>query len=211
MKQNEREFAGNIKSRNASGNNHEAHVVEGRIDLSISLLRANFVMVYFAVPTVVLLGAPYLYIWGGSGLKHMITDNTSLLWLAGIIIIGIFVHEAIHGITWVLGARKPLSSITFGFSWKTITPYAHCREAMKARPYRLGAVMPLLLLGILPSLAGIAGGWPLVMFTGLFFTFAAGGDMLILWLIRRVNADTLVEDHPSRAGCYVVTEPPIKR
>lgn len=33
---------------------------------------------------------------------------------------------------------------------------------------------------------------------------SAGGDWLILWLIRNVKAGSLVEDHPSKAGCYVL-------
>jgi hypothetical protein len=38
----------------------------------------------------------------------------------------------------------------------------------------------------------------------LIHTAAAGGDWLILWLIRGVKAGSLVEDHPSNAGCYVL-------
>lgn len=64
--------------------------------------------------------------------------------------------------------------------------------------------MPLLLLGVLPSLLAIVGGQGGMMAFGLFFTFAAGGDMLILWLLRDVPGDALVEDHPVRAGCYVL-------
>jgi hypothetical protein len=38
---------------------------------------------------------------------------------------------------------------------------------------------------------------------GLLFTFAAGGDALVLWLLRGVAPHRLVEDHPTRAGCFV--------
>ncbi len=77
---------------------------------------------------------------------------------------------------------------------------------MFAKPYRIGAVMPLILLGILPSLYAIAEGQAGLIAFGLFFTFAAGGDMLILWLLRDIPANALVEDHPTRAGCYVLVE-----
>jgi hypothetical protein len=39
---------------------------------------------------------------------------------------------------------------------------------------------------------------------GLVHTAAAGGDWLILWLIRKLKAGRLVEDHPTNAGCYVL-------
>jgi hypothetical protein len=40
----------------------------------------------------------------------------------------------------------------------------------------------------------------------LIFTLAAGGDALILWLLRGVPAGRLVRDHPSKPGCLVLPE-----
>ena len=92
-----------------------------------------------------------------------------------------------------------------GFQWKVLTPYAHCTVPMPARPYRIGAAVPGIALGIVPIAAATAlGNGPLLAF-GLFFLLAAGGDALILWLLRDVPGDRLVEDHPTRAGCYVLT------
>jgi len=62
-------------------------------------------------------------------------------------------------------------------------------------------------LGLLPSLVGIVTGNAPIMLFGLFFTFAAGGDALVLWLIRKVDPNALVEDHPTNAGCYVLEGP----
>lgn len=39
---------------------------------------------------------------------------------------------------------------------------------------------------------------------GIIYTFAAGGDWIIRWLLHHVKPGTLVEDHLSRAGCYVI-------
>ncbi len=60
------------------------------------------------------------------------------------------------------------------------------------------------MLGILPAAAGLVTGNPWVMFFGIFFLLAASGDAVILWLLRGVPANALVEDHPTRAGCYVI-------
>ena len=51
---------------------------------------------------------------------------------------------------------------------------------------------------------GIFTGNPFIFIFGLAFILAAGGDILILWLLRKVKAGSLVEDHPKRAGCYVI-------
>lgn len=175
-----------------------------REDRSISLLQANFQMVFVAVPAVLVFAIPYALFWDAAALFDV--SRTALGALVAAILLGIVVHEAIHGITWKLATGKPFGVIRFGFDWKTITPYAHCKEPMRTDAYRLGAGMPLLLMGVLPSIAGIATGSAAVMAFGLFFTFAAGGDMLILWLLRDVPGTALVEDHPSRAGSYVLRE-----
>jgi hypothetical protein len=39
---------------------------------------------------------------------------------------------------------------------------------------------------------------------GALFVLATGGDLLVLWVIRELPASALVEDHPTRAGCYVL-------
>ena len=186
----------------AESPSHESETQERRLDRSVSLLKANFLMVYFAVPSVLLLGAAYVWLWGYIPLVRVLQGGYTASLIA--LLAGIVVHEAIHGVTWKIAARKPFSAIRFGFHWKTLTPYAHCRESMPARAYRIGAVMPLLLLGVLPALAAIAWGHGGMMAFALFFTFAAGGDMLILWLLRDIPAAALVEDHPVRAGCTVV-------
>ncbi|MCB2203240.1 DUF3267 domain-containing protein [bacterium] len=174
-----------------------------REDRSVSLLQANFLMVYFALPAVLVLGVPYLLLWGTDGIRSIFVDG-GLLPLLVAVAVGIVVHEGIHGLTWKWLTGKPFGVIRFGFDWKTVTPYAHCSEPMEARPYRIGAVMPLILLGILPALYAVAFGSASWAAFGLFFTFAAGGDMLILWLLRDIDSTALIEDHPTRAGCYVL-------
>ena len=70
--------------------------------------------------------------------------------------------------------------------------------------YRIALIMPGIILGILPSVYGIITGDSLILFLGLFFIIAAGGDLLVLWLIRKVSIDKYVLDHPGKAGCYIV-------
>jgi hypothetical protein len=75
---------------------------------------------------------------------------------------------------------------------------------MRVRDYRIGASMPGLVLGIIPASTAIAFGWPSLLVVGILFTIAAGGDALVLWLIRSVPGDKSVADHPTRAGCVVI-------
>lgn len=42
-----------------------------------------------------------------------------------------------------------------------------------------------------------------ILIFGMFFIMAAGGDLLIINLIRKEKSTDLVQDHPSEAGCYI--------
>jgi len=179
-----------------------AGVSEGK-DHSISLARANVYTLAISLPLVGLMLAAYLLLTTEDTRVPGMSLGGGLLFFV-LIIAGILVHEGIHKLAWAAFGRLPLSRIRFGFQASTLTPYAHALDPMPARAYRLGALMPALILGAIPFLAGTAIGSLALALYGMIFVFAAGGDLLILWLIRRVDPRALVLDHPSRAGCIVL-------
>ena len=63
--------------------------------------------------------------------------------------------------------------------------------------------MPAIIMGFTPAMLAMALGSAKLLVFALFFTVAAMGDFMIIQLIRKEPADTLVLDHPSEAGCYV--------
>jgi len=185
-----------------------------KVDYSMSMAQANLYTLLIMVPIIIVLGGVYAALWG---FQRPAVEFAALFdgpWrlvaaygvLIGILIVGVVVHELIHGLTWVLVGKKPWSAIKFGFQKSTFTPYTHLQEPLQAGAYRIGTWMPGFITGFLPAFYGILFGnsW-LVMLGGLFIC-AAGGDLLILWSLRKVNKDALVEDHPTRAGCYVLLE-----
>jgi hypothetical protein len=64
--------------------------------------------------------------------------------------------------------------------------------------------MPGLVLGIIPFIIAMVTGSGDLLWFSLLHTTAASGDWLVLWLIRAVQSGSLVEDHPTDAGCYVL-------
>ncbi|MEQ1730842.1 MAG: DUF3267 domain-containing protein [Vicinamibacterales bacterium] len=161
----------------------------------------------FLIPAVAVLVMVYAVAWPDRVLKFTLGPHgisVTLLAFLGLVAL----HEAIHGVTWAMMAGKPLRAVTYGFNWKVLTPYAHAHFPMTARAYRVGALMPGIVLGLLPCLAAVVLGLPSLMLVGLLMTAAAGGDMAIVWMLRGVDARALVLDHPTRAGCWVLAPSP---
>jgi hypothetical protein len=173
---------------------------ENKRDLSISMAQANVIVLFISIPVIILQFGIFLLLHGAERLKP--TWNSAILVIA--VLLGIVVHELIHGISWVIFGRKSFSAIKFGFQWKTFTPYAHLKEPVDVDAYRLGAFMPGFILGILTYVLSLVLGNGDLFWFSLIHTAAAGGDWLILWLIRNVKAGMQVQDHPTNAGCYVL-------
>ena len=168
-------------------------------DVSISMAKANIYGVIFALPTAIVQIAGFALVHGVAAFEPQWNIALLVIFVAA----GILVHELLHGLSWALFGRKPLTAVKFGFMWKTITPYAHFKEPLEVNIYRLGIFMPGLVLGILPYFIAIFTGSGDLFWFSFLHTTAACGDWLVLWIIRSVKAGSLVEDHPTNAGCYV--------
>ena len=171
-------------------------MMENKRDLSISMARANLVVMFITIPVVILQFALFILLRGMENLEP--TWNSVILIV--VVLLGVVIHELLHGISWVIFGRKPFSAIKFGFQWKTFTPYAHLKEPVEVHAYRLGAFLPGFILGILTYILSLVLGNGNLFWFSLVHTSAAGGD----WLIRNVKAGMQVEDHPTNAGCYVL-------
>ncbi|APD06913.1 hypothetical protein UJ101_01394 [Flavobacteriaceae bacterium UJ101] len=179
----------------------------------INLIWANVFSIIILLPILVLYGIPYYFIWGNRFKTPSNIDNSLLesilvnsLLIIPIIITGVIIHELVHGITWSLFAKKGFKSIKFGILWKMITPYCHCTEPLKAKHYRLGAIMPFIVLGIIPYIGSLLSGNLGLFLFSILFTIAASGDFLMLYMLRIAKPNQYVQDHPSEAGFYVFEE-----
>jgi hypothetical protein len=178
--------------------------------LTIDLVWANVFGILIIIPIVLIFGLPYYFIWKPKiGVDHIIPDFgfhgevLEILLIFIILVVGIVVHELIHGITWARYTKNGFMSIKFGVIWKKLTPYCHCIEPLTVSQYIKGAIAPAIVLGVIPSLLALFIGHLGLLIFGIFFTVAAGGDFLIVNLIWKENKDDLVQDHPSEVGCYI--------
>lgn len=167
--------------------------------------RAHLYVLLMVVPILVVFLVPFILIWDyetfriGAGI---FTDKIIILLISGII-----VHELLHGIGWAFFSPKGIKSIKFGVNWKFLAPYCHCREPLKVKHYRIGGALPLIVLGIGPSVVAIITGNGAMLSFGILFIIAAGGDIISLFMLRKLDRNIYVADHPDKMGFYREIEP----
>ena len=171
-------------------------------DATISALRANLVAFAIAVPLAALQGFIFIALFGMGVASAAWT--TALL---SLVIGGMILHEMLHVWGFRLFGRVPDTAVRLGFNWRAFAPFAHVSVPVTAAAYRQAALLPGVVLGVLPAAAGMAVGSGLVVAFAVIMQVAALGDVLIVWQLRDVGPDEYVSDHPSRIGCEIVRGP----
>ena len=176
---------------------------------TISIEKANRWGLILMIPVFFIFTALHIFLWRNSMLEYFREDFTLmkvmkdgfLFFIA--FLIGIVLHELIHGISFALFAKRGFCSIRFGVLWKYLTPYCHCTEPLKIRHYIFGALTPSVLLGLTPAIIGLIIGKYLVTFFGIIFIIAAIGDFMVVHLLWNEKPTDYAQDHSLEAGCFV--------
>ena len=169
-----------------------------RHDLTIDIGKANVFAIVLIFPLLII----------GYGLYYLIYRNFrfsdfNLPVFAVSFIALIVVHELIHGVSWSFFTPHHFKDVEFGIMRPSMTPYCACLRPLKKGSYIFGAVMPLVLLGIIPMIVGIAIKNTNVLLLGIVMADAAAGDIMIVWriLCYKTSAKEVVYmDHPTQAG-----------
>ena len=171
-----------------------------RVELTVSIVKANIFAVVLLIPLLIAgIGLFFLHNHSVSGGLGRMNPILFLVLLFALIV----VHELIHGLSWSLFAEHRWKDIEFGFMKQYLTPYCTCGVPLGKGAYIFGALMPLILLGILPMIAGILAGSFSLLLLGIIMADSAAGDIMIVWKILRYRseAETIVYiDHPTQAG-----------
>ena len=166
----------------------------------ISVVKANIFAIILALPFIAIFFTLYLLIW-----KHIQGDAAKMLVLLLVLIISIVIHELLHGFGWRLSCKNGFKSIRFGVIWSKLTPYCNCKEPLGFKQYLIGAILPLVILGLIPSIIALVIGNIYVLYFGAFSIIAAGGDMLISLNMRKYPKAIFL-DHPSDCGFFAFTK-----
>ena len=190
-------------------------------EITLSVSKTYLYSLYLLVPIIIFFFIPYIVIWGADLINYwsakiiqlksnFILSNfiyyifRYLFWILMILISGILMHEMLHGFVWIFFTKKGFGSLSFGIMKPDLAPYIHCNEPLPVNAYRTGIIMPGIVLGIFPLIIGIITGNFKIFIFGFFFTWAASGDFIVLWLIKHLKAPVMVQDHPKLVGCLVL-------
>ena len=176
-----------------------------RNDLTISIVKANLFVFLLAIPVIAI--GVLLFAWKNP-ISLLAPNPRGSLLVIVLFIVLIVVHELIHGLTWSLYAEHHFKDIEFGFMKEYLTPYCTCTTPLPKSHYIMGALMPCIVLGILPTAIGILLGSSLFFWIGIIMILSAGGDIMIVWKVLAFKKQdetekVLIYDHPTQAGSVI--------
>ena len=175
-----------------------------KTEITISIVKANLFAMIFAIPVFVI-GLGLFFLRHSVSAWFFESSRELIIFVVGLLFLTVL-HEFVHGFVWGLYSEHYFKDIEFGFMRQYLTPYCTCTEPLRKGPYIAGAIMPLIALGILPTIAGIINGSFMTLLIGLVMTVAAAGDIMIIYelLKYKTTAETvLCLDHPTMGGLVV--------
>lgn len=166
-------------------------------DKTMDASRVNNIIMVWTLILVLAIGVPYWFIWGISDF-----EITSILIVFVVYILFIFLHELLHLFGYIFIGKAKTTQVKLGIIWKYLMPYAHCKIPMKITHYKISILLPFI-LGIVPLMFAFLYGNGFWFVIGFLMSTGSLGDFLILWMLKGYPKETLVQDHPSKIGCYV--------
>jgi len=192
-----------------------------KVELKFNFILENLYLLFFMGLVLVII-IPYNLIWSTSfeeffyvtGLfsqgGFLVGDNASLqrsIAYVVVLVIGVVIHELIHGFFYARYMKNGFKSVKIGFKFPFA--YAESKKVIRTNQFIIGLVMPMVILGAIPSIIATMIGNPFLMLFGYVFIVAGSSDTLILLRTFKDRKNTWFENLPSINKYYVYR--PIKR
>ena len=183
----------------------EELVAEGyeRINLTVSIFWANVIAIVALLVLFAILMPLFLFLHPET--EFILTLPTFIIFMVALVAL-VVIHELIHGLTWSFFAPNGFKDIEFGIMMDSLTPYCTCATPLAKGPYITGALMPMIVLGIIPTIVALVIGNMLLLYIGIIMIDAAAGDVMIVAKIlmhKAMSDDNLIYDHPTEAGSVI--------
>lgn len=120
-----------------------------------------------------------------------------------VFILGIVVHELIHGIFIAIFSKNGFKDIKFGISTsEVIAPYCDFKEDLNIWEFRICAIMPTIVLAFIPIILGFIIHDFIYLLGGCLFLIAGAGDFYLLWITKNLKKDVLIKGCSNKDKLY---------
>ncbi len=132
-----------------------------------------------------------------------------MVWCLAAILALLALHELLPALPLVLFADLPWSAFKFGFCWRQLVAYCHCRQPVPMRAYRYCTLAPLAVLGPLTILTMLC--YPAIWLALATAVHLSGclGDIWMFLCSLRFPDHFLFLDFPDKIGGEVL-QPAVK-
>jgi hypothetical protein len=86
---------------------------------------------------------------------------------------------------------------------KLCTPYCICLEKIKVKHFRIAAIMPMIILGIIPTIVFLFIGNIFLFIYSMIFIAGGAVDMLFILKTVKEKDNTWILNFPSGLGFYI--------
>jgi len=167
----------------------------------MSSKKVNVLALLFSLGMLVICLPLFYVLYGKESLN---TQMYPFLFKIIVLILGIFIHEGIHGLFFSIYNADGFKGIKFGFSLKKMVAYCHCKNAIKIYQTQIVLIMPFIILGVLPLVIGfIFNNFFWVIF-GIVYCAASIGDLLIFFKLIRKNRNLFFKDSTTYCGGEII-------
>lgn len=108
------------------------------------------------------------------------------------------IHELIHYCCFVFFNGVDRKDVTVHFDLKNVTAFVVCGAPTTSRRYRISAIAPFIVLGLLPCVCGLVFKTPSIGIAGVLAIVSCAGDLVLFALLMRTSGTELVSRYVSR-------------
>ncbi len=133
---------------------------------------------------------PFHALWGANVLWDVIRN--SMHWVLLAIFGSFYLHEALHALGFMIFAGVARKSIHIKMNWKIFSFETECDVPMTARSYRWSALLPGIVLGVIPAVVSLIYGYGWLAIFSMLALHCAVSDILQVWVIRDFRHSDMV-------------------
>lgn len=160
--------------------------------ITVNQLKMTYLCSYVIVP--IFWVSIYVKLWGWGGLISYRSIFVGVI----IFFAGTPVHELIHYCCFVSFNGVDRKRVVINFDIRNVTANVVCSAATTSRRYRVSAILPFIVLGVVPSACGLVFHTPSIGIAGMLAVVSCTGDLVLFALLMRIGSTTLVSRYVSR-------------